>query len=163
MSSPFTTPETLIPAAIILTASVILAYGLALAIRHFSRSRATHLRPIAILLASTLKYLVLGVGIVTALSAVGINILPTLTGLGLAGFALGFALKDAISNLLAGAIIIVTAPFSVGDEIEILASRGRVADINLRYIVLRTEGQLHMIPNSLFLNNKLIRYQADAG
>jgi small-conductance mechanosensitive channel len=41
-------------------------------------------------------------GFVTALGTLGVNILGIVAGLGMTGFALGFALKDSIANLLAG-------------------------------------------------------------
>jgi len=75
--------------------------------------------------------------------------------LGLSGFALGFALKDAIANLVAGIMIIIYKPFEIGSELDISGSSGTVADINLRYITLKTESNVCLVPNSLFLSNKL--------
>ena len=44
-------------------------------------------------------------GFVTALGSVGVDVSALVAGLGLTGFALGFALKDTISNLLSGVLI----------------------------------------------------------
>ena len=58
-------------------------------------------------------------GALTALGTMGINVSALVAGLGLTGFALGFALRDILSNLLAGALIIVYRPFHRGDQIAV--------------------------------------------
>ena len=67
--------------------------------------------------ASTFTLVVFGV--ITALGTVGINVSALVAGLGLTGFALGFALKDALSNVLAGALILSYRPFRRGERIEV--------------------------------------------
>ena len=73
----------------------------------------------------------------------------------MSGFALGFALKDAISNLVAGILIVIYKPFEIGSELDISGSCGKVTDINLRYITIRIESGECLVTNSLFLSNKL--------
>lgn len=63
------------------------------------------------LLATSVYYVILIIGILTGLSTMGVSVAPIIAGLGLGGFALGFALRDALSNLLAGVLIIVYHPF----------------------------------------------------
>src|SRR5262249_50756169 len=55
-------------------------------------------------------------GIVSALGTVGVNVSALGAGLGLTGFALGFALKDALSNMLAGVLILSYRPFLHGQR-----------------------------------------------
>ncbi len=76
-------------------------------------------------------------------------------GLGLTSFALGLALKDAISNLVSGIMIVLYKPIKLGDKIEMSGTKGTVVDFNLRYITIKAEGVSHLIPNSLLLNNKI--------
>ena len=92
---------------------------------------------------------------VMALSQLGYDVSALITGLGLTGFALGFALKDAISNLIAGMMIVVYKPFKIGTLVELSGSRGEIIDINLRYLTVKTKEGQCLIPNSLILNNKL--------
>ncbi len=54
-------------------------------------------------------------GFVTALGTLGVNVSALVAGLGLTGFALGFALKDTISNLLSGVLILLYRPFVIGN------------------------------------------------
>jgi small-conductance mechanosensitive channel len=102
----------------------------------------------------TIKFLILGIGAITALGTLGINVNAMVAGLGLGGFALGFALKDALSNILSGALILIYHPFTVGDTINVTGCQGIVLEINLRYTILQGESKIYLIPNSsLFTNN----------
>jgi small-conductance mechanosensitive channel len=107
------------------------------------------------LLSNSQKALLLIVGSIIAIGKFGFNVSALVAGLGLSGFALGFALKDAISNLVAGIMIVIYKPFEIGSELDISGSCGKVTDINLRYITIKTESDLCLVPNSLFLSNKL--------
>ena len=57
-------------------------------------------------------------GLVTALGTLGVDVSALVAGLGLTGFALGFAVKDTISNILAGVLLLVYRPFSKKDYVE---------------------------------------------
>ncbi len=87
-------------------------------------------------------------GSVTALGTLGINVSAIVAGLGLTGFALGFALKDTISNLLSGVLILLYRPFEKGSRIKISGYEGIVVSIDLRYTELDSEGDKVLIPNS---------------
>jgi len=87
-------------------------------------------------------------GFVTALGTLGINVSALVAGLGLTGFALGFALKDTISNLLSGVLILLYRPFEIGNRIRISGYEGIVISIDLRYTELDSEGDKVLIPNS---------------
>lgn len=89
----------------------------------------------------------------TALGTMGDKVTALVAGLGLAGFALGFALKDAISTLLAGMLIVMYRPFQLGDHIAVAGYEGSVVGIDLRYTTLRTEDRKFLIPNSLLYTN----------
>ena len=92
-------------------------------------------------------------GIVTALGTLGIDVTALVAGVGLTGFALGFALKDIISNVLAGILVIVYKPFQQGDHISVKSLEGRVVEINLRYTTLTADGKTIFIPNAMVFSN----------
>ena len=100
------------------------------------------------LFARTAKITVLIFGVVTALGTLGVDVSALVAGLGLTGFALGFALKDTISNLLAGVLILLYRPFGIGNHIKISGYEGTVVSIDLRYTELEEEGNKILIPNS---------------
>ncbi len=114
------------------------------------------LRPVFRLVGRSGKVLLTLVGVLTGLGTVGVDLSAVIAGLGLTGFALGFALKDAISNFLAGALIMIYQPFKPADQVSVTGLGGTVEDINLRYTVLRNEeGKKILIPNSLLFTNSI--------
>lgn len=105
------------------------------------------------LLGRTAKVGLLLFGAVSALGTLGIDVTALVAGLGLTGFALGFALKDVISNVLAGVLVIIYKPFQPGDEITIASFAGTVKEIDLRYTTLEAEGKAVFVPNSMVFSN----------
>ena len=87
-------------------------------------------------------------GLITGLGTLGIDISAIVAGLGLTGFALGFALRDIISNLLSGVLILLYRPFKVGNQIAISGYEGIIIAIDLRYTELDADGKKILIPNS---------------
>ncbi len=94
-------------------------------------------------------------GFVTALGTLGINVSALVAGLGLTGFALGFAFRDALSNVLAGVMILFYRPFHRGDQVSITGLEGEVTRIDLRYTTLRNDPKTFLIPNSILLTNAI--------
>jgi small-conductance mechanosensitive channel len=103
--------------------------------------------------ASISYWTVLAFGLVVGLGTMGINVSALVAGLGLTGFALGFALRDAVANLLAGVLILTYRPFGYGDRIAVTGFEGVVIDIDLRYTTLDAGGKRHLIPNQTMYNN----------
>ncbi len=91
-----------------------------------------------------------------ALGTFGINISALVAGLGLTGFALRFALKDVVSNLIAGSIILLHRPFKINDRIIVVGHEGKVIKIDLRYTTLKTKDHLSLIPNGMVLNKPVM-------
>ena len=100
-------------------------------------------------LAGIIKNIMLILGLITALGTMGVNISAIVAGLGLTGFAFGFAFKDMLSNFISGALIFVYEPFKLGDTIEVEGKTGKVIDINLRYVTIEADAQKVLVPNSI--------------
>jgi small conductance mechanosensitive channel len=94
-------------------------------------------------------------GVVTALGTLGIDVSALVAGLGLTGFALGFAFRDVLSNLLAGVLILLYRPFSHGDQIGVTGFNGVVEQIDLRYTTLNAGDKYVLIPNSNLFTNPI--------
>ncbi|MDL5046589.1 mechanosensitive ion channel [Oscillatoria amoena NRMC-F 0135] len=107
------------------------------------------------LIRQTTKALILIIGGVTILATLGVNVSALIASLGLTGFALGFALRDALSNLLAGALILLYRPFGLSDRIMVSGFEGTVANIDLRYTTLTVDGKTFLIPNSVLFTNPI--------
>lgn len=92
------------------------------------------------------------------LGAWGINISALVASLGLLSFAIGLALKDAISNALSGALILLYHPFRLDDRIKAVGIEGTVIGINMRYTTVKDvkdEHLTHLVPNSKLLSEKV--------
>ena len=100
-------------------------------------------------LAGIVNNIMLIVGLITALGTLGVNISAIVAGLGLTGFAFGFAFKDMLSNFISGVLIFIYEPFKLGDTIEVEGKTGKVIDINLRYVTIESENQKVLVPNSI--------------
>lgn len=105
--------------------------------------------------------LIMILGLVTALGTLGINVSALVAGLGLTGFALGFALKDTISNLLSGVLILLYRPFKIGNSIKIAGYQGKVIKIDLRYTELQYEENKILIPNSKLFTDPITVINSD--
>ena len=80
------------------------------------------------------------VGGIAGFGTIGIDVSVLVAGLGLTGFALGFALRDALSNLLARIMILIYQPFTRNDTIEVSGFKVKVVEIDLRYTSLESDG-----------------------
>ncbi|GAB4239355.1 MAG: mechanosensitive ion channel [Acidobacteriota bacterium] len=145
-----------VPALVILVAFWGLGSVLSRTVRRLSRHLPRGKKDILALLASVIRFTSVVLGVITALGTLGVDVSALVAGLGLTGFALGFALKDALSNLLAGLLILIYEPFTPGAVIRVSGVTGRVEEINLRYTVLQGDKEVYLVPNSILLNNLVI-------
>ena len=108
------------------------------------------------LLQQLAYYAVWAIGILVAADVLGFEPGAVITGLGLTGLALGFALKDIISNFVSGIIILGLRPFEIGDEIVVGPTEGTVQRIELRATEIRTyDGRLVLVPNAELFTSRV--------
>lgn len=112
------------------------------------------------LLAVGIKRSCMLIGAISAAGSFGIDITGLLAGLGLTGFALGFALKDLLSNTIAGIFILLYRPFKIGQKVKIQTSKscydqGTVISIDLRYTKLENDSETTLVPNSVIFTNSI--------
>src|SRR3990170_4013127 len=99
-----------------------------------------------------LKGTILILGVLIALTVLGVSITPLLTALGVGGLAVALALQDTLANLFAGIHILVEKSVRVGDFIKLeTGQEGYVEDITWRTTRIR------MLPNNMVIipNSKL--------
>lgn len=108
---------------------------------------------------TVLKYVVLTVGVVNAFDAIGIDTAAVIASLGIAGLTIGFAARDALSNIISGLFIFWDRPFVIGDLIEVAGDYGTVDSITLRSTrVVTVDGKMLAIPNSTMVNTTVASY-----
>ncbi|MEL7511036.1 MAG: mechanosensitive ion channel family protein [Cyanobacteria bacterium J06554_3] len=87
-------------------------------------------------------------GAVVALGVWGIDFATMLGALGLTSVAIGFSLKDVLSNYISGVILLAARPFHIGDQVVIKGYEGTITQVQLRTTTLKTyDGRMIYIPN----------------
>jgi len=106
-------------------------------------------------------YAIWGLGIIVAASALGFDPQTVVTGLGLTSLALGFALKDIISNFISGILLLALRPFQIGDQIVVGDTEGSVERIELRATQIKTyDGRTALVPNADVFTSRVINNTA---
>jgi len=104
--------------------------------------------PVRSLLVRVARVLVLGLFAIMALQNLGIELLPLIAGLGVAGAGVALAMQGILGNVAAGLTIIFTRPFHVGDYISIVKEEGEILEISLFSTTLgHTDKSRVVIPN----------------
>ena len=113
---------------------------------------------ITMLLTQLTRWSIIVIGTLTALQRF-FDVTAFLAGLGILGFAVGFALQDIMQNFVAGIILLIQQPFDVGDVIETDQFVGTIRAINLRTSEMKTiDGRMVTIPNASILSNPITNY-----
>ena len=113
------------------------------------------------MIVSTVGNLVLFLGILIAISQLGISLGPLLAGLGIAGFIIGFALQDSLSNFASGIQILLYRPFDVGDTVNAGGVSGRVSHMSLVNTTFMTfDNQKLVVPNNLIWGAVITNFTA---
>jgi small conductance mechanosensitive channel len=108
---------------------------------------------------TTVKYATLVVGAVAAAGQMGLQTASLVTSLGVAGLTLGFAAREALSNVIAGLFIYWDRPFVLDDLIEVGGRYGRVDRITIRSTrVVTPDGRMLAIPNSDMVDSPVASY-----
>lgn len=108
---------------------------------------------------SASRAVILVLGFLTAAKQLGFDITSILTSLGVAGLTVGFAARDALSNIISGIFIFWDRPFVLGDLIELNGQYGTVEKITLRSTrVVTPDGKMLAIPNSEVINSTVASY-----
>ena len=117
--------------------------------RDVRRRRQVRINTITRLIGGIVAIFWIVLGVLTALTLIGINVTPLLAGAGILGLAFSFASQNIIKDALNGFFIIFEDQYAVGDVINVGDVGGMVENLNLRITQLRDgEGRLITIPNS---------------
>ncbi|MBR1777358.1 MAG: mechanosensitive ion channel family protein [Alphaproteobacteria bacterium] len=112
--------------------------------------------PVATLI---IQYGIYGIGALFILNLFGINTASIVTLIGVGGLSIGFALKDAISNMASGLMLLFLRPFRNGDAVEIGGTVGTIKAIGLFTTRLQTFSGVYVcMPNNLFWTTAIINY-----
>jgi small conductance mechanosensitive channel len=115
--------------------------------------------PVRNLIGRVVQILVLGLFVIMALQNLGVELLPLIAGLGVAGAGIALAMQGVLGNVVAGLTIIFTRPFRVGDYISIAKEEGEVLDVSLFSTILgHPDLSRVVIPNRKIVGEILHNY-----
>ena len=107
----------------------------------------------------SVSWVVLLIGLMFALSSLGVSVGPMMTALGAGGFIIGFALQETLGNFASGMMIMVYQPFDEGDFVEISGVSGKVEKMSLVSTTLLTfDNKELIIPNKKAWGETIINY-----
>src|SRR5262245_18492939 len=145
--------------AVILSVTITVANVLTTLIRSTSERRALG-GAVTGLGQSVARGVVYITGLLVLLSALGIQIAPILTALGVGGLAVALALQDTLSNLFAGVHLLADKPIRVGDYVKVADNvEGHVVDIGWRSTRVRMlQNVVVTIPNKRVAESIITNY-----
>jgi small-conductance mechanosensitive channel len=119
------------------------------------------IRLTAYLMAAGLTVLVFWSVVVAVLETLGLDAQAVVAGLGLTGIALGVALKDILSNLVSGLLMMLSPSFEIGEQIIVGKTQGTVEQIDMRAThIRRDDGRLVLVPNAGVLTSRVVNNSA---
>ncbi|MEG1887122.1 MAG: mechanosensitive ion channel [Oscillospiraceae bacterium] len=99
---------------------------------------------------------------ISVLTTLGVSTTGLLAALSAAAIAISLALKDSLSNLAGGILLLVSRPFATGDFVEVSGISGTVQSIDMIHTTLLTpENTQIVIPNSKMVNERVIDYSKE--
>ena len=145
--------------AVILSVTITVSNLLTSLVQGASERRALG-RPITGLGQAVVRGGVVGIGLLVLLGALGIQITPILTALGVGGLAVALALQDTLSNLFAGIHLLADKPIRVGDYVKVADTvEGHVVDIGWRSTRVRMlQNVVVTIPNKRVAESMITNY-----
>jgi small-conductance mechanosensitive channel len=100
--------------------------------------------------------LLMFVGLMVSLSAVGIDLTALSVLGGAVGVGIGFGLQKLAANYVSGFVILAERSMRIGDSVKVDGFEGRVTDIKARYTVIRAPtGRESIVPNEMLINSRV--------
>ncbi len=106
--------------------------------------------------SNAVRAVLLFVGLLLALSSVGIDMTALSVLGGAIGVGVGFGLQKLAASYVSGFVMLAERSVRIGDNIRIDNFEGRITDINARYTVVRAlSGRESIVPNEMFISNRI--------
>ena len=106
--------------------------------------------------SNAITSLLLFVGLMLSLSAVGIDLTALSVLGGAVGVGIGFGLQKLAANYVSGFVILAERSMRIGDSVKVDGFEGRISDIKARYTVIRSlTGRESIVPNEMLINSRV--------
>lgn len=124
-----------------------------------SNGQANKMMPI---IKRTILVIVWLIGIVMALSNVGVNISALLGALGIGGIAFALAAQDTVKNVFGAFTILTDKPFSIGDTIRVDSYEGTVVDVGVRSTkIMNYDKRIITFPNYKITDTSIVNISSE--
>ena len=111
---------------------------------------------IRMIAANLVRVLLLSIGLLFALSAVGIDLTAFSVVGGAIGVGIGFGLQKIAANYVSGFVILAERSLRIGDMVKVDNFDGRITDIRTRYTVIRAlNGREAIVPNEMLITQRV--------
>jgi len=105
------------------------------------------------------RYTVLGIGVLSGLSAIHLGLEKIGVVLAALGVGLGFGLQEIVSNFVCGIILLLERPIRVDDVVTVAGMTGKVERINIRATTITNgDNQSIIVPNRAFITGDLVNW-----
>ena len=129
------------------------------ALREDVYPRAHVTRGISYAISSLLNYVIIALGFVLALGALGVDLTKVTVLAGALGVGIGFGLQGVVNNFVSGLILLFERPIHVGDIVEIGDLAGEVSRIGIRASTVRTwQGAEIIVPNAQLVTERVTNW-----
>ena len=106
--------------------------------------------------SNAVRALLMFVGLLVALSAVGIDLTALSVLGGAIGVGIGFGMQKLAANYVSGFVILAERSLRIGDNVKVDGFEGRITDINARYTVVRSlTGRESIVPNEMLITSRV--------
>ena len=106
--------------------------------------------------SNAVRALLVGVGLVLSLTAVGIDLTALSVLGGAIGVGVGLGLQKLAASYVSGFVMLAERSVRIGDHVRIDNFEGRITNINARYTVVRAlSGRESVVPNEMFISNRI--------
>jgi small-conductance mechanosensitive channel len=116
-----------------------------------------------VLIGKVIRFIMIVVAVLVALSSVGINFAALAVFSGAVGVGIGIGLQKQVSNLISGIILLLDRSIKPGDVIEVGPTFGWVNKMNARYVGVTTRDNKELlIPNDDFVTHQVVNWSHTA-
>jgi small conductance mechanosensitive channel len=154
-------PTLLLAAVILIVGSLLNMLILKIIRRGISKSKID--KTLNTFILNLLRIVFVTIVLVIALTVLGIPMNSIIAVIGSAGLAVGLAMKDSLSNVAAGILVLYGKVFKVGDYVEIGGQGGTVEEIGIAYTKLSTvDGRSLFLPNTTVSTSQIVNFNGNS-
>lgn len=125
--------------------------------------RARHIdTTVADFLSALVRYGIIAFTLIAALGRIGVQTTSVIAILGAAGLAVGLALKDSLSNLAAGVLLVIFRHFRTGEFVDLGGIMGTVMNVQIFSTTLKSaDGKRVVVPNGKILAGNIVNFSRE--